>query len=69
VVSGIRRGGSADEAGLQRGDLIQEIENEPVESMDDYKRIMEKSASKKQILMVVRHGGHTRYVVLKRQEK
>lgn len=69
VVSGIKRGSPADEAGLQRGDLIQEIENEPVEGMDDYRRIMEKSASKKQILMVVRHRGHTRYVVLKRAEK
>jgi serine protease Do len=69
VVSGIRSGSPADEAGLQRGDLIQEIENEPVESMDDYARIMEKSASKKQILMVVRHRGHTRYVVLKREAK
>ncbi len=69
VVSGIRRGSPADEAGLQRGDLVQEIENEPVESMDDYSRIMEKSASKKQMLMVVRHRGHTRYAVLKREEK
>jgi serine protease Do len=69
VVSGIRRGSPGDEAGLQRGDLIQEIENEPVESMDDFRRIMKNSASKTQILMVVRHRGHTRYVVLKRQEK
>jgi serine protease Do len=69
VVSGIRSGSSAEEAGLQRGDLIQEIENEAVENMNDYKRIMEKAASKKQILMVVRHLGHTRYVVLKREEK
>jgi serine protease Do len=69
VVSGIRRGSSADEAGLERGDLIQEIEGEPVENMDDYKKIMEKAASKKQILMVVRHLGHTRYVVLKREGK
>jgi len=69
VVSGIQRGSAADEAGLERGDLIHEIESEPVENMDDYKRIMEKAASKKQILMVVRHLGHTRYVVLKREEK
>ncbi|MBW2309929.1 MAG: DegQ family serine endoprotease [Deltaproteobacteria bacterium] len=69
VVSSIRRGSPADEAGLQRGDLVQEIENEPVEGMDDYRTIMEKSASKKQILMVVRHRGHTRYVVLKREGK
>jgi len=66
VVSSVERGGSAYEAGIQRGDLIQEIENEPVEDMDDYTRIMQEAASKKQILMVVRHRGHTRYVVLKK---
>ncbi len=66
VVSSVERGGSAYEAGIQRGDLIQEIENEPVEDMDDYSRIMQEAASKKQILMVVRHRGHTRYVVLKK---
>ncbi len=66
VVSSVERRGSAYEAGIQRGDLIQEIENEPVEDMDDYKRIMQEAASKKQILMVVKHRGHTRYVVLKK---
>jgi serine protease Do len=69
VISSIRRGSPADEAGLQRGDLVQEIEHESIEDMDDYRRVMEKSASKKQILMVVRHRGHTGYVVLKREEK
>ncbi len=66
VVSGVRRGSPASEAGLQRGDLIQEIERQPVEGMDDYERIMRESASKEQVLMVVKHEGHTRYVVLKR---
>ena len=66
VVSGVRRGSPAYEAGLQRGDLIQEIEKEPIRNMDDYKQIMRESASKKQILMVVRHRGHTRYIILKK---
>jgi len=66
VVSGVRRGSPAYEAGLQRGDLVQEIEKEPVENMDDYKRIMRESAVRQQILVVVRHKGHTRYVVLKK---
>ncbi len=69
VVSGVRKGSPASEAGLQRGDLIQEIEHEPIGNMDDYKRIMGEAASKKQILMVIRHRGHTRYVVLKREKK
>ncbi len=69
VVSGVTSGSPASEAGLQRGDLIQEIENEPVENVDDYKRIMRESASKKQILMVIRHRGHTRYVVLKKEKR
>ena len=69
LISGVLKGSPASEARLQRGDLIQEIENEQVEGMDDYKRIMGESASKSQILMVIRHGGHTRYVVLKKEEK
>jgi serine protease Do len=66
VVSSIKRGSPADEAGLNRGDLIQEIENEPVESMEDYQRIMDRVSSKNKILMLVQHQGHTRYVVLAR---
>jgi serine protease Do len=68
LVSGVREGSPASEAGLQRGDLIQEIENKPVENMDAYRKIMRESASKEQILMVIRHGGHSRYVVLKREK-
>ncbi len=69
MISGILKGSPAAEAGLQRGDLIQEIENETIEDMDDFKRIMGKSTSKNQILMVIRHGGYSRYVVLKKEEK
>jgi len=64
VVSSVETGSPADEAGLSRGDLIQEIENEAVESLGDYKRIMDNAGSQGKILMVVRHRGHTRYVVL-----
>lgn len=64
VVSGVKKGSPASEAGLKRGDLIQEIENESVQNMDDYRGVMKKSSSKKQILMVVKRGGHTSYVVL-----
>jgi serine protease Do len=69
VISGIKKGSPASEAGLQRGDLIQEIEHEPVESISDYRRIMKESSSKKQILIVIKHRGHSRYVVLKREKK
>ena len=69
VISGIKKGSPASEAGLQRGDLIQEIEHEPVENISDYRRIMKESSSKKQILIVIKHRGHSRYVVLKREKK
>ena len=66
VVSSVKRGSPAFEAGLDRGDLIQEIEHQPVGNLDEYRRIMGELASKKQILLVVKHRGHTRYVILKR---
>jgi len=69
VISGIENGSPASDAGLQRGDLIQEIEHEPVENLRDYKKIMKESSSKKQILIVIKHRGHSRYVVLKRDKK
>jgi serine protease Do len=69
VISGIKKGSPASDAGLQRGDLIQEIEHEPVENLSDYKRIMKESSSKEQILIVIKQRGHSRYVVLKRDEK
>jgi len=68
VISGVKKGSPASDAGLQRGDLIQEIEHEPVENLSDYKRIMKESSSKKQILIVIKHQGHSRYVVLKRDK-
>lgn len=64
VVSGVTRGGPAYEAGLRRGDLIVEIENEPIKDMDDYKKVIKKTSSKKQLLMVIMREGHTSYVVL-----
>ncbi len=69
VVSGVRKGSPASEAGLRRGDLIQEIENELVKNMDDYRGIIKKSSSKKQILMVVMRGGHTSYIVITKKKK
>ena len=69
VISGVKRGSPAYEEGLERGDLIQEIEHETIENLDDYRRVMEKMESKEQILMVVRHQGFTRYAVLKKEDK
>jgi serine protease Do len=69
VISGIKKDSPASDAGLQRGDLIQEIEHEPVENLSDYKRIMKESSLKKQILIVIKHRGHSRYVVLKSDMK
>ena len=69
VVSGVKKSSPASEAGLKRGDLIQEIETESVKNMDDYRGIMKKASLKKQILMVVKRGGHTSYIVLTNKKK
>jgi len=69
VISGVKKGSPASDAGLQRGNLIQEIEHEQVENLSDYKRIMKESSSKKQIIIVIKQRGHSRYVVLKRDKK
>ena len=68
VVTSVKRGSPAHEAGLQRGNLIQEIENQRVVSVDDFNRIMRESGSTKQILMVIEQRGHTRYMILRKKD-
>ena len=40
IVASIHPGGPADEAGVRRGDILLEIEGEPVDALEDVARLM-----------------------------
>jgi serine protease Do len=62
VVAGVKAGSPAAEANLQRGDLIQEINQTPVDSVKAYKNAVQKG---EKFLLLVRRGENTLFTVIK----
>jgi serine protease Do len=66
VITAVRPGGAADEAGLRSGDVIVEINRESVKNLADYRRELARSEKAKSILMLVRRGQSNLFLALKR---
>jgi serine protease Do len=67
VVTDVDQSSAAAEAGLQRGDVIQEVNRQPVESVDQYNRAV-KAANGQEVLLLVNHGGVTHYLAISTAE-
>ncbi|GBD38330.1 Periplasmic serine endoprotease DegP [bacterium HR37] len=65
VVTDVERGSVAAMAGFQPGDIILEINGEPITSTDDYTKVLERSDKEKPILFLVKRGENTIYIALK----
>jgi serine protease Do len=67
VVTNVDPGGLAAEAGIQRGDVIIELDRNPVSSLNDFNEALKKSD--KSLLLLVYRGGSTFYVTIKLSQK
>lgn len=56
VVAEVQDGGAADEAGLAQGDVIQQINRQPVNSLADVKTALAKSEGKPALLLINRRN-------------
>ncbi len=65
VISGLEPGSPAAEAGLRTGDVIKEVNRNAVKDLGDYKKAMGKAKKEKGVLLLVKRGQGTLYVVLK----
>jgi serine protease Do len=63
VVTGVQPGSGAEEAGLRRGDVIQEVNRRPVTGVSDFERAV-RQMGKEAVLLLVNRGGNTMYIVL-----
>lgn len=63
VVNGVQNGSRADDAGLRRGDLIQQVNRQPVNNAADFERAMKQTGGKSAVLLVNRNG-HTSFIVI-----
>ena len=65
VVTDVAEGSAAQQRGLQRGDVITEIDRSPVHSAEDFKAAIDKIDLEKGVLLYVQRGGTSTFVVLK----
>jgi serine protease Do len=63
VITDVQDGSPAAEAGLQRGDVIEQINRQPVNSVADYQRLIGQAGKQTLVLLVNRRGSTTFVVV------
>ena len=63
VVTGVAGDSPAADAGLQRGDVIEQINRQPVDSVSDYQHLIGQAGKQAMVLLVNRKGNTTFLVV------
>ena len=65
VVTGIRAGSEADKAGLVQGDVIREINHEPVHSSQDFRQVVKALPNEQTILLFINRQGTPLFLTVK----
>ena len=64
VITGVELGGPAEAAGLQRGDVIQEVNHETVKTVDDYLKAANKIKKDELAVLLVNRQGNSLFVAV-----
>ena len=64
LVRDVVEGGRAAEAGIRAGDVIVEVNRQPVRTVDDFRARLEKQAKDQPVVMLVNRDGQTMYVAI-----
>ena len=67
VITEVKPGSAADDAGLQKGDVIAEINRHPVRTVADFRRETANAAKDRSVLLLVRRGRGSLFLALKPQ--
>lgn len=65
VVTSVKPGGPADDAGLRRGDVIVEIDRKPIRDLSAYREVISAVAQGKAVLFLIRRGESSLFLALK----
>ncbi|MDQ3800917.1 MAG: DegQ family serine endoprotease [Acidobacteriota bacterium] len=63
LITGVDPNGAAAEKGVQRGDVLLEVNRQEVETFDDVKSALEKSGDRP-VLLLISRGGQTSYITI-----
>ncbi len=64
VITSVEQGGQAEAAGLQRGDVIQEVNHEVVKTLEDYQKAASKIKKEDLAVLLVNRKGNSLFVAV-----
>jgi serine protease Do len=65
VVRSVQEGSPADVAGIRSGDVITEVNRQPMKSVEDLRRVVEQHQAGSALLLLVTRDGSARYLTVK----
>jgi serine protease Do len=65
VITEVKPESPAMQAGLQRGDIVREVNGRKVATVDDYDKALAAVRKDKTVRLLIRHGDGSRFVVIK----
>ena len=65
VVTNVEEGSVADEAGVRRGDILLEVNQKKIQSVQDYRAAIGRVGGAESLLLLVRRGNNVLYMALK----
>jgi serine protease Do len=64
VVNSVETGSAAEAAGLQRGDVIQEVNHEVIKSLEDYQKASAKVKKDEMVVLLLNRQGNNLFVAV-----
>lgn len=64
VVAGVQQGSPAAEAGIKRGDLIEEINRQPIRSVSEFRKYSNSMADGENVLVFINRGGRRFFITI-----
>jgi serine protease Do len=64
VITSVEPGGPSEAAGLQRGDVIQEVNREAVKTLEDYHKAVQKIKKDELAVLLVSRQGNSLFVAV-----
>lgn len=69
VISGLDPSSAAAEAGLQPGDVITQINRQPVRNVEDYRRLLAALGEEQDVLLLMNRAGNQQFAVVERKPR